>query len=433
MSDVAIRAVDIGKLYRLAPSHLQNRSLREDITSAFPRVFGKIYQNNCVTSEQHHEFPKDFWALQEITFDVKRGETVGLIGGNGSGKSTLLKILSRIVAPTTGKAQIRGRVGALLEVGTGFHPELTGRDNVFMNGSILGMTRPEIQRRFDAIVEFAGVERFLGLPVKRYSSGMTLRLAFAVAAHLEPEILIVDEVLAVGDAEFERKCLARMDEVSQSGCTVFFVSHNLGAVRRLCTRAILLREGRLVEDGPTPDIISRYLKATGTRVAPNEWASLSTANSMGTAGASFESVRYRSASASHSYRPSSLNPLEIEVTVTSKQRVPGTVMAATIYDQLGTKLINADSQYIGCSIELPEGRSVWRFNIDSLYLKPGRYILGLWLSDYSGRTIDSKPSAVQFDVVSLNEFITEAEGHPQLHGIVPCQFTIAQCSMGHEV
>jgi lipopolysaccharide transport system ATP-binding protein len=203
------------------------------------------------------------WALAGVSFDVHQGEVLGLIGRNGAGKSTLLKVLSRITEPTEGQVTLRGRVGSLLEVGTGFHPELTGRENIFLNGTILGMRRAEIVRRFDEIVEFAGVERFLDTPVKRYSSGMQVRLAFAVAAHLEPEILLVDEVLAVGDVEFQEKCLGKMRDVTQEGRTVVFVSHNLAAVRSLCSRALLLDHGRLMFDGAADDAVELYLQRAG--------------------------------------------------------------------------------------------------------------------------------------------------------------------------
>jgi lipopolysaccharide transport system ATP-binding protein len=206
-----------------------------------------------------HPKPDWIWALDDVSFDVRQGEVVGLIGPNGAGKSTLLKILSRITEPTEGQVTMRGRVGSLLEVGTGFHPELTGRENIFLNGTILGMRRVEIVRRFDEIVEFAGVERFLDTPVKRYSSGMQVRLAFAVAAHLEPEILLVDEVLAVGDAQFQERCLGKMRDVTREGRTVLFVSHNLAAVRSLCPRALLLEKGGLAYDGPTDGAITVYL------------------------------------------------------------------------------------------------------------------------------------------------------------------------------
>jgi ABC-type polysaccharide/polyol phosphate transport system ATPase subunit len=216
---------------------------------------------------------RDFWALRDVSFTVDEGEVVGLIGRNGAGKSTLLKVLARITTPTRGVARMRGRVGALLEVGTGFHPELNGRENVFLNGSILGLKRAEIRRRFDDIVEFAGVQELLETPVKRYSSGQYLRLAFSVAAHVEPDIVVVDEVLAVGDAEFQRRCLGKMSQFAQEGRTVFFVSHDLGAVARICERAIWLEDGEIKHDGPTSRSIDLYLDARGERAASVEFPS----------------------------------------------------------------------------------------------------------------------------------------------------------------
>src|SRR5581483_6641131 len=212
------------------------------------------------------EREEEFWALKDVSFEVKRGEVVGIIGRNGAGKSTLLKILSRITEPTQGRIRLNGRVACLLEVGTGFHPELTGRENIFLNGAILGMSKSEIQRKFDEIVAFSEVEKFLDTPVKRYSSGMYVRLAFAVAAHLEPEILVVDEVLAVGDAAFQTKCLGKMGEVAKGGRTVLFVSHNMAAIENLCHRAILLKNGRITENGPAPEIIRRYVAGISNRV-----------------------------------------------------------------------------------------------------------------------------------------------------------------------
>lgn len=214
----------------------------------------------------------DFWALRDVSFDIQQGEAVGIIGRNGAGKSTLLKILSRITPPSDGRIVMRGRVASLLEVGTGFHPELTGRENIFLNGAILGMSRAEVRTKFDEIVAFAEVEKFLDTPVKRYSSGMYVRLAFAVAAHLEPEILVVDEVLAVGDAQFQKKCLGKMGEVAKGGRTVLFVSHNMAAINRLCSRAFLLEHGQLVESGEAAIVTSRYLRTDGGSMAQRFWA-----------------------------------------------------------------------------------------------------------------------------------------------------------------
>ena len=254
MGDVVIRVEGLGKQYRLGGPRERYSTLRDQLRALLRRA-----------TRAEHRPP--FWALKDVSFEVVAGEAVGVIGRNGAGKSTLLKILSRITEPTEGGADIHGRVGSLLEVGTGFHPELTGRENVFLNGAILGMRRAEIARKFDDIVGFAEVETFVDTPVKHYSSGMYTRLAFAVAAHLEPEILIVDEVLAVGDAAFQKKCLGKMGDVARGGRTVLFVSHDTGAVQSLCTRAIRLHGGRLVEVGPVAEVVAGYLRDAEARPA----------------------------------------------------------------------------------------------------------------------------------------------------------------------
>jgi lipopolysaccharide transport system ATP-binding protein len=278
MSDTIITIENLSKMYTI---HHQNgrhpddglRHVLEDAFLAPWRWLRKVATANGSngsgqlsssdfrppTSDFRSASSEEFWALKDISFDVKQGEVVGIIGRNGAGKSTLLKILSRITEPTEGEVRMKGRVASLLEVGTGFHPELTGRENVFLNGAILGMTKAEIRRKFDEIVAFAEVEKFLDTPVKRYSSGMYVRLAFAVAAHLDPEILIIDEVLAVGDADFQKKCLRKMDDAARGGRTVLFVSHNMAAVQSLCTRAIYLRDGQVVEDGPVSEAMVTYL------------------------------------------------------------------------------------------------------------------------------------------------------------------------------
>ncbi len=265
MGDVAIKAEGLGKRYRIGAVRERYHTLRDAIVNVakapvrlLSRLGGRSEKNTI-------------WALKDVSFEVKRGEVVGVIGRNGAGKTTLLKILSRITKPTEGRAEILGRVGSLLEVGTGFHPELTGRENIFLNGSILGMRRREIKARFDEIVAFAEVEKFMDTPVKRYSSGMQVRLAFAVAAHLEPEILLVDEVLAVGDAQFQKKCLGKMGEVAKEGRTVLFVSHNMGAVRALCPRAMILEAGRIALNGTTEEAIGAYLPGGAEEAALAVW------------------------------------------------------------------------------------------------------------------------------------------------------------------
>lgn len=257
-SELAVQAQGVSKRYRLGQRE-SYRALRDVLADSFTAPLRRIRAPRVAVPE--------LWALDDVSFTLARGEVLGLIGSNGAGKSTLLKVLSRITEPTKGRVVLRGRVGSLLEVGTGFHPELTGRENIFLNGTILGMRRAEIVRRFDEIVEFAGVERFLDTPVKRYSSGMQVRLAFAVAAHLEPEILLVDEVLAVGDVSFQEKCLGKMRDVTREGRTVVFVSHNLAAVRSLCPRALVLESGKLVFDGPTDDAVHRYLAGGAGKTA----------------------------------------------------------------------------------------------------------------------------------------------------------------------
>jgi lipopolysaccharide transport system ATP-binding protein len=255
---------NLGKQYRIGEHQLPYGTLRESLVRTLHAVPRLVRRRGKAPG-------RSIWALKEINFEVKPGEVVGIIGRNGAGKSTLLKVLSRITEPTEGRIELRGRVASLLEVGTGFHAELTGRENIFLNGSIMGMRREEIERKFDEIVAFAEVSKFLDTAVKHYSSGMYVRLAFAVAAHLEPEILIVDEVLAVGDASFQRKCLDKMQEVSQHGRTVLFVSHNMPAITRLCGRTILLDEGKVISDGPSHHVVGMYLKSGLGTSASREW------------------------------------------------------------------------------------------------------------------------------------------------------------------
>ena len=254
MRVTAIKVENLGKRYRIGATKRRPKGLAQAARRAVISPFDYLRASLREPTEE-----EIVWALRDVSFDVQEGEVVGIIGRNGGGKSTLLKVLSRITEPTTGQAAIRGRVASLLEVGTGFHPELTGRENVYLNGAILGMRKREVDRKYDEIVEFSGVEKFMDTPVKRYSTGMSLRLAFAVAAHLEPEVLMIDEVLAVGDAEFQKKCLGKMQSVAGEGRTVLFVSHNMGIIQRLCNRGILLNDGKILVDGPMSTAIEQYL------------------------------------------------------------------------------------------------------------------------------------------------------------------------------
>jgi lipopolysaccharide transport system ATP-binding protein len=266
VADIAIRIEGLGKQYRIGGTKTKYKTLRNSITDSILTPARRLKRLLSGDATGAMEMDEAFWAVEDISFDVKQGEVVGIVGHNGAGKSTLLKILSRITLPTKGYADVYGRIGALLEVGTGFHPELTGRENIYLNGAILGMTRSEITRKLDEIIAFAEIEQFINTPVKFYSSGMGLRLGFAVAAHLEPEILVVDEVLAVGDAAFQKKCLGKMGEVSKEGRTILFVSHNMAAVAALCTRGVLLSHGHVAKDGPVNDIITHYMEMGANKV-----------------------------------------------------------------------------------------------------------------------------------------------------------------------
>ena len=267
MSDIAIRVENLSKRYHIGHRREAYRTLRDSLAEAAKAPIQRLKNFGRAS----HSEEDTIWALKGISFQVNRGEILGVIGSNGSGKSTLLKVLSRITDPTEGRAEIRGRVGSLLEVGTGFHPELTGRENVYLSGNIIGMPRREIKSKFDEIVDFSGIEKFIDTPVKRYSSGMAVRLGFAVAAHLEPEILLVDEVLAVGDAIFQKKCLGKMADVAKEGRTVLFVSHNMSATNRLCSRAVLLQSGQLVRDGTAADVTSAYLQDASETDGMRSW------------------------------------------------------------------------------------------------------------------------------------------------------------------
>jgi lipopolysaccharide transport system ATP-binding protein len=277
MGDIAVYLEGISKQYRIGGRRAKYKTLRDTLTDAFVSPFRRAGGLLHGQTRGAPELRQTIWAVKDVSFEVRHGEVVGVIGRNGAGKSTLLKVLSRITEPTAGFGEIHGRVGSLLEVGTGFHPELTGRENIFLNGAILGMRRAEIKGKFDQIVAFAEVEKFIDTPVKHYSSGMYLRLAFAVAAHLEPEILLVDEVLAVGDASFQRKCLNKMQDVGQQGRTVLFVSHNMPAITRLCERTILLDEGRVLQDGPSQQVVGAYLNSGLGTTAAREWRELAKA------------------------------------------------------------------------------------------------------------------------------------------------------------
>lgn len=422
MTEFAIQAHGLSKRYRLG--RRRHVSFREVFTETLRRPFGAGRSNTPATHHGGTAGRTDWvWALSGVDLEVRRGDVLGLIGRNGAGKSTLLKILSRVTDPTAGEAEVRGRLGSLLEVGTGFHPELTGRENVYLQGAILGMKRAEIATRFDEIVAFAGVERFLDTPIKHFSSGMSVRLAFAVAAHFEPDVLIVDEVLAVGDSEFQRKCLGKLDSVTSEGRTILFVSHNLSALQRLCPRSVFLDAGRIVAEGETSAMISQYLATTTAEAAPETWLDLGGARRTGTGSSRFLGLQYSSLNGAARGLPYSRGGLEVRLAVHSDVPRRSARIAVFITDQHGTKLINADIDAVGVSADLPPGRSTWRFNLHELFLEPGMYTLGLWLSDRGGEVLDWIDAAVRLEVIDHDSRLTGVRVDARYSGVVACDFS----------
>jgi lipopolysaccharide transport system ATP-binding protein len=377
--------------------------------------------------------PKEetFWALKDVALEVREGEVLGLIGRNGAGKTTLLKILSRITRPTTGFAEIHGHVGSLLEVGTGFHPELTGRENTFLSGAILGMPKSEIRRKFDEIVAFAELENFIDTPVKHYSSGMYVRLAFAVAAHLEPEILLVDEVLAVGDITFQKKCMGKMDAVARQGRTIILVSHNMAAINSLCSRCVLLDHGRTAFDGPTAAATARYY-AESMKIGAQGEDLLQRPRAEGNGKARFSSVVIQPLSATGKELEFAYPgcDLSIEVELHCIHSFTDCNLALTFYDMNGYRVIDTNTAQKGQFVSLSAGqKGRARFLLRELLLRPGRYFVGLWLGRIPMELIDYIEHAVTFHVVESEETNKYSEIYP---GIYLCRFendfTISQLS-----
>jgi lipopolysaccharide transport system ATP-binding protein len=395
----AIRVQNLGKCYRVA--HHEQRgnyhTLRESIVNAIKAPFRRLRNPGKSSTVE------DFWALKDISFDVQPGEVVGIIGRNGAGKSTLLKILSRITKPTKGRVELNGRVGSLLEVGTGFHPELSGRENIYLNGSILGMSRKEIDRKFDEIVAFAEIEKFLDTAVKRYSSGMYVRLAFAVAAHLEPEIMIVDEVLAVGDAEFQKRCLDKMNEVGKSGRTILFVSHNMGAVEHLCSSAILIDGGKISAVGPVREIISMYQM----RGRVSEESIVDLANHPNRRGASPPKLRKLTIS-SNGLPTRAIqcgSGLELTIEYDCNRKPVDLKLGITIEDHRGVRVVNFTTSWQAPDLlrNTPIQASV-QCSIPKITMVPGNYPINIYYDDGMGS--ESVENACELEVLPGDVFGT---------------------------
>ena len=405
MSNVAIRCSGLAKQYRIGERE-SYKALRDVITDAIASPFRRVRSALSGRSNHGHQEASTIWALEDVSFEIRRGEAVGIIGRNGAGKSTLLKILSRITEPTRGQAEIWGRVGSLLEIGTGFHPELTGRDNIYLNGTILGMKKAEIARKFDEIVAFSEVEKFIDTPVKRYSSGMYVRLAFAVAAHLETEILIVDEVLAVGDTQFQKKCLGKMGDVARHGRTVLMVSHNMAAIHSLCSRAILVEQGRSVRDGTPLEVTRHYL--SGFENQTNSGLIDLRSPSIPRSGKAnvFSALRLKNGAGALTTAFLSGDDMVLEFDLAPPFPVLDPILWVGIDDSLGRRLFTVSSQYSQSEFPALDRPMTAVCTIPDLCLLPGRYSMSICVGTTYDWSLDAVVNVASFDVHASDYFGT---------------------------
>jgi lipopolysaccharide transport system ATP-binding protein len=404
MNNTVISVRNIGKKYQLGFTHQRKgyKTLRDTFSYNIRRLISGIRNENLTKNEDDNIVSNnqtksgEFWALRDISFDVQEGDVVGIIGRNGAGKSTLLKILSQITEPTEGEIRIKGRVASLLEVGTGFHGELSGRENVYMNGAILGMTKAEIKSKFDEIVAFAEVEKFIDTPVKRYSSGMQVRLAFAVAAHLEPEILVVDEVLAVGDMEFQKKCIGKMDKVSKKGRTVLFVSHNMGIISKLCTRGILLEGGRIEEMSEIGSVVRKYLSMP-TESGDVDLSSVLNRNGDGTARITRAVTKNGRSKVQDTFMIG--DDIVFELHISGGSWVQSGKISLQITSSQGIPIYHLVGQDAGFELSNMTDNAVVNVRIKKQKLYPGEYYVSLWLADRAYQTLDAIGNAFKFSVI----------------------------------
>ncbi|HDL07880.1 MAG TPA: ABC transporter ATP-binding protein, partial [Desulfobacteraceae bacterium] len=412
-TDIAIKVENISKRYRIGIKEDMHDSIGGAIFDFIKsplknyKKYRSLYKFDDNISDPNLKKSDNssdiLWALKDVSFNVKRGEVLGIIGRNGAGKSTLLKILSRITDPTSGSAEIRGKVSSLLEVGTGFHPELTGRENIYLNGTILGMRKREVEKKFDEIVDFSGISKFIDTPVKRYSSGMKVRLAFAVAAHLEPEILIIDEVLAVGDAEFQKKCLGKMQDHTQEGRTVLFVSHNMGAVIDLCPRSIILKNGQIVAKGPSKKMVEQYLS---TLFIPVDNMNLRDVPARsGDGRLQFIAAYLQSPNGNRIYMPIAGHPVDIVLEYESRKNLENVQFLLTIFNQMGIAVTHCNVKTNGQAYNVPKGEGKMICHIPKLPFPVGNYKISIAASDSIGK-LDAVPTACIFDIETSNFYKT---------------------------
>ena len=402
MSNPIIEVKNLGKKYNIAHQRGGYVALRDVLTNIFKNPFQFAKQK--AKKSLGIGVKEEFWALNDINFEVNKGEIIGIIGRNGAGKSTLLKILSKITPPTTGEIKINGRVGSLLEVGTGFHPELTGRENIFLNGAILGMARREIAKKFDQIVEFSGIEKFLDTPVKYYSSGMYVRLAFSVAAHMEPDILIVDEVLAVGDAEFQKKCLGKMEEVTkQEGRTILFVSHNMSAIEKLCDRCILLKEGKVEMFGETGFVVKKYLNVMSKNAENTPLADRKRTTQKATLRAKLIGIEIIEQSKTAVVRGDL--PIKIKLKIESYVEDLEATIQLIIGDE-SQNLIFINSVMQNKFFSFKKGMNELECDIKALNLYAGDYKINCYITIPGKEIIDYVPDALYFSVTNLDPYET---------------------------
>ncbi len=429
MSDLAIRVEGLGKRYLIGRKQQPYHSLRDTVTEAVTAPFRRAA--SLLRGEAHGAsgLDQELWALRNVSFEVKQGDVVGVVGRNGAGKSTLLKLLSRITEPSVGYAEIRGRVGSLLEVGTGFHPELTGRDNIYLNGAILGMRREEIARKFDEIVYFAEVERFIDTPVKHYSSGMYLRLAFAVAAHLEPEILLVDEVLAVGDANFQKKCLGKMGEVAQQGRTVLFVSHSMGAVQNLCNRGLVLSTGGVSFNGPVDEAIRVYMAGADVEEGVIDLRPVLGRVGTGELRMTRFWVEEEPGVPGESLASGARANLVVEYEAPDGQSRRDVCLSVHVNTLAGAPVSLLSTYYQNANFPSIPARGRIRLEIPRLPLTAGRYVVDLNLALHGGGTYaDFVRSAAAFTVREGDFFGTGRPGNPGAPVMIQSAWHLEECA-----